>query len=222
MIKNELGLSMDNVKKEGIKIEVNQKDIIDMLVQEKIEQIELEVKSIREDAKLLEKEAKTFYDAEINKHVEIPKLKTKGLICSFHTFNTSSGRISYDRNSEILFIEISDYKTGFKLRENDTFIGNYKKIYGYTLIYSYTIEDITFSKTVPVNIPEVTINLCPKITAKIQKHNERVIKMLDDHSGLISESSITKKLKTTFTKEILKTTSASFQKKLSANFGVKL
>jgi hypothetical protein len=222
MVKNELGLSMDNVKKEGIKIEVNQKDIIDMLVQERIEQIELEVKSIREDAKLLEKEALAFYNAEINKYVEIPKLKTKGLTCGFHTANTSSGRISYDPNSEILFIKISDYKTGFKLRDDGIFLGDYKKMHGYTLLYSYTIEDIEFSKTVPVNIPEVTINLCPKITAKIQKHNEKVIKMLDEHSTLISESSITKKLKTTFTKEILKTTSASFQKKLSANFGVKL
>lgn len=220
MSKNELALSMDNVRKEGINIEVNQKDIIEMLVQEKIEQIDLEVDNLRKEAQLLNKECEEFYNTEFLKHVTLPKFKTKGLKSEFLTYVTNRNYNS--DNSNILYIRCSDYRNGYNLERSCMYINTSKVMDGYKTKYTYTVEGISFIKEVYTEIHQIIVDLCPKILAKVDKHNERVAKFLAEHPTFISESSITKKLKSTFTKEILKTTSASFQKKLSANFGVKL
>jgi hypothetical protein len=222
MSKNELALSMDNVRKEGINIEVNQKDIIEMLVQEKIEQIELEVAKIDEEAKTLNQEVIDFYNTEFQKHVKLPKPKTKGLVCSFNGLTKSRNHNSNKNNGYISSVDCSDYKHGFNLSKRGIYKDFSEVMTGFRIEYTYTIEGIDFIKHVNVDVSSVIVDLCPKILAKIDKHNERVAKFLAEHPTFISESTITKKLKASFTKEILKTTSASFQKKLSANFGVKL
>jgi hypothetical protein len=222
MSKNELALSMDNVRKEGINIEVNQKDIIEMLVQEKIEQIESEVENLKEEAQLLENEYLEFYDAEFKKHINIPKHKTKGLTCVFGSVITNRSYEAKLASKELCLVQAMDYKHGFNLERRTKYIDASKIFRGYYLNYTYKVEGIEFSRQVEVPVADVIVDLCPKIVAKINKHNERVTKFLAEHPTFISESSITKKLKASFTKEILKTTSASFQKKLSANFGVKL
>lgn len=215
MKKVELQLTKESIVNEGIEIKLTQSDVIDALVEEQINSIvelkETLQKNYYDLLKLIEKEVEDYKNKLAAKQ-KTPKELTvlnvgtattgtnfKG-IKSISEYTDSRGTVKYSQNNHNVAMGIS----------GSLFI-----------IYSAEISGITMegkSNLVPFNFKH-----SKKVVDFIEQHNAKVKEFIEMVPAKgINEKEIAKRIKNQFTKEILKTSSVDFRKKLKEGFAVDL
>lgn len=211
-----LALSKEAIQKEGIEIKLTQADIIDALVEEEIASILSIAETLGETGKKINQDISDYIKAQIDKAVSkitVPKGLTFAAVAK-ETINKSDLhhiqviRVYKDQRGTVLFDQKlhSEYFT----RTERIMIEYKAEVSGVTLQ--------GFSEPIDLNI-----KVPDKYVKLIKEHNVKVeefFKLIPPKG--INEKELAKKIKNQFTKEILKTSSPDFQKKLRAGFGLSL
>ena len=208
-----LTLSKEDIVKEGIEIKLTQSDVIEMLVEEQVNTITETIEKLNQKAQVLFDETKLEWETYIDgllASVPVPK----GLIVTGRYFTNTS----VTGNNQIF-----DIREGYVSNGNIKYVCNYKSCTTsakgvITINYQGTISGIELKGH--VSGPDYDFTHSKKLVAAIEKHNKEV----KDFLALMPEKGINwkeiaRKIKNQFTKEILKTSSADFRKKLKEGFG---
>jgi hypothetical protein len=210
---SELVLSKDAVQKEGIDVKVTQGDIIEMLVSERIEEIETMYETLRDSGKkIIEALEAEWKEARIAhaKKVNVPK----GFKLNLEHINKIDAKpgatlkvlrldYSYQRNTVFYRSRSSNCHDNF---EGKFSVKAYKEVDG-----------VMFEGWIPF---EFCFNHSEKLLKLLEENNKQIeafVASLPEEG--ISEKELTRKIKNTFTKEFVKTMSPDFQKSLKKGFG---
>lgn len=216
MSKKELALTKESIANEGIEIKLTQSDVIDMLVEQQLDDILSIPKQITETYDnlllLVDKEWEDHLRKVVDK-IPVPAgLTVVGFAPSKSTqtnmyllslreyFDNRSNNISYRTNDRSISLSCN---VEVKVRYEGEISGI--TVFGESESVSYKFKH---SK---------------KLIAMLESHNEKVkdfIKMVPEKG--FNEKEIAKRIKNQFTKEILKTSSSDFRKKLKEGFAIDL
>ena len=212
-----LALSKEAIQKEGIEIKLTQADIIDALVEEEIGSILSIAQTLEETGKKFHNDVSDYIQSQVDKAVSkitVPKgltfdgVEYKGSFSkgNYHPINVLSS--SKDQRGTIIF-NTKGY--GAYFTKTERIHVRYKTEVSGVTLYG-------FSEPIDVNI-----KVPSKYTKLIEEYHQKVEEFfkLVPKNG-INEKEIAKKIKNQFTKEILKTSSPNFQKKLRAGVGLTL
>ena len=210
-------LSKEAVQKEGIEVKVSQGDIIEMLVSERVDEIKTMVQTLNSTHNQLKEGFSAEYQAAIKHHaslVKVPKGTTLNLDKCSATMKShkSEFTLSHPRN-------YNEYNTRTTILQYQKDSRRY-------------IDDVHCKGTVPVIKVIEGVQLTgyiefefdfkhdPKLVAlakKLEKQVDAFIESMPKEG--INETALTKKIKTEFTKQFVKTMSPEFQKSLKKGFG---
>lgn len=212
---NELQLTKDSIANEGIDIKLTQADVIDMLVDEQVSSIKEIFETLRETSFKLENETIREYD-EFLEDLASKQTLPKGLTVIGKNASYESGKI-------VTLYILSEYIDG---RNNTTYSMRTKNIAEngsgkLILQYKGTVSGITM-KGVSEPIP-FKFKHSKKLISLIEQTREKAeefIKLVPVKG--INEKELARKIKNQFTKEILKTSSPDFRKKLKEGFAIDL
>ena len=215
MKKAELQLTKESIANEGIDIKLSQADVIDMLVDEQVSSIKEIFETLRETSLQLEKEAMREYD-EFLEDLAAKQTLPKGL--------TVIGKnASYEPGKIVTLYTLNEYVDG---RSNTTYAMRTKSIAescSGKLILQYRG---TFSGIKMTGVSEPILfkfKHSKKLISLIEQTKEKAeefIKLVPVKG--INEKELARKIKNQFTKEILKTSSPDFRKKLKEGFSIDL
>lgn len=218
---NELQLTKESIANEGIEIKLTQADVIDALVDEQMEIINNRYNSIQKEYEDIMKFFKDERKKLSIKHFEevrkkLPKYVIVDEDPSFHFTRIQS------KGKDLPILHISKYTNNrsisFAQREHNS-------------TNTYVVTKATFKVTIkspdfPLDSTTCSFTFVqkdsPAIIKRIKEHNLRVEQFINDFPEEINPSKISKDIKNKFTKEILKTSSPDFKKKLKAGFGITL
>lgn len=211
-----LTLSKEDIAKEGIEIKLTQSDVIEMLVEEQVTTITDTVDKLNFKSQELFDKMKLEWDEYINSlvaSVPVPKgLTVTGSYCN----NTNASD-----NKQIFYV-----KEGYSSNNNIKYQSSYKSYTvavkgSVTINYTGTISGVELKGNAPG--PDYDFKHSKKLVDAIEKHNKEVgdFLALMPEKGF-NEKEIARKIKNQFTKEILKTFSADFRKKLKEGFGTNI
>jgi hypothetical protein len=217
MKKAELQLTKESIANEGIEVKLTQSDVIEMLVEEQVGEIKKIFETLRETSislgKEIEREYQEYIDAVVAKQ-PVPKglkvvarnvssFTSTGKTVTLYTLNEyvdSRNNITYSTRTHNIaesceakvFIHYEGIVSGIDMRGNG--------------------EPIPFK-----------FKHSKKLIALVEETREKAEEFLKlvPAKGF-NEKEIAKRIKNQFTKEILKTSSAEFRKKLKEGFAVEL
>jgi len=215
MKKAELQLTKEAIANEGIDIKLTQADVIDMLVDEQVSSIRDIYESLRETSLKLAEATRKEYDDFIEALVA-KQAVPKGL-------TVIGKRTNYNSGSTVNLYTLSEYTDG---RGNISYSINSKAIAetckgDFIIKYEGIVSGIVMegmSEPIPF-----TFKHSKKLISLIketQEKSEEFLKLIPVKG--INEKDIAKKIKNQFTKEILKTSSPDFRKKLKEGFAIDL
>lgn len=212
-----LALSKEAIQKEGIEIKLTQADIIDALVEEEIGSILSIAETLEETGKKIDQDISEYIKAQIDKAVS-KVTAPKGL-----TFDGVETQNSFNKGNYhgIKVLSTSKDHRGTIIFNTRGFGAYFTRTERIQVRYKTEVSGVTlygFSEPIDVNIkvPSKYIKLIEEYDAKVEEFFKLVPK-----NG-INEKELAKRIKNQFTKEILKTSSPDFQKKLRAGFGLSL
>lgn len=215
MKKAELQLTKESIINEGIDIKLNQADVIDMLVEEQIDQITSIPQKIKETKDDILKIMKNEWDAyleKVAKKIPVPK----GL--TVVTWYTSTSKNVSDAMDSLR--EYVDNKGTVTYSKNHNSF--HSAIEG-TLRVKYEGEISGIKVTGESEPIAFKFKHSKKLMEYVAAHNaklEEFLKIVPEKG--INEKEIAKRIKNQFTKEILKTSSPEFRKKLKEGFSIDL
>lgn len=217
MKKAELQLTKESIANEGIEVKLTQSDVIEMLVEEQLGEIKKIFENLRETSislgKEIEREYQEYIDAIVAKQPvpkglrvstrDVSSFTSKGKTVSLYTLNEyvdSRHNITYSTRTSSIAESCEAHV----------------KIY-----YQGTISGIEvggWGEPIPFKFKH-----SKKLIALVEETRERAEEFLKlvPAKGF-NEKEIAKRIKNQFTKEILKTSSAEFRKKLKEGFAVEL
>ena len=211
-----LALSKEAIQKEGIEIKLTQADIIDALVEEEIGSILSIAETLEETGKKLNNDISNYIQSQIDKAISkitAPKGLTFDGIAndSFNKGNYHSINVlnpCKDQRGTIIF---NTRGFGAYFTRTETIKVRYK-----AEVSGVTLQGFSEPIDIKIKVPSKYAKLIEEYHQKVEEFFKLIPK-----SG-INEKEIAKKIKNQFTKEILKTSSPDFQKKLRAGFGLSL
>lgn len=212
-------LSKEAVQKEGIEVKVSQGDIIEMLVSERVDEIKSMVQTLDNTYNDLKEGLDAEYKAAIKHHASLVKVP-KGTKLDINKCSANMQQLG-QRNEFMLC---------------RPFNGNYYNPRSNTLQYQKEsrryVDDVHCKGSVPVIKVIDGVRLTgwiefefdfkhdPKLVTlaeKLEKQVDAFIQSMPPEG--INENALTKKIKTEFTKQFVKTMSPEFQKSLKKGFG---
>jgi len=221
---NDLQLTKESIANEGIEIKLTQADVIDALVDEQMELIIDRYEVLYQRSLILQQKVNQVKENARNKAFEEAKKKLPKNITVKEGFQFCDRRVSLSNHKCIDFLYIRKYSNNngsiqFERRNNES-------LYVCTLSYTSSIDLILSVKDLNITNSLLQINYSFKYPAALVKeindNNEMIDKFCKEFPEAISPSKISKTIKNKFTKEILKTSSPDFKKKLKAGFGLTL
>lgn len=211
----ELKLTKEMISAEGIEIKVTQADVIDALVEEKITSILSQYEELKDSYEKINEKAlkeKTDFLKKVLK--KLPEIK--GVTKDFECINTSEKYTQYLSISKIHCHESgSSFQFGYS---NGSALLKETGVVSVRLITE--IQGIVFigwSEKLPYEY-----NMSEKLIKEIEAYDEKVEELFKVYPDKINEKQIARSIKNQFTKEILKSSSKDFQKKLRLGFGLNL
>lgn len=212
---SELILSKDAVQKEGIEVKVTQGDIIDMLVSERIEEIESMYETLKDSGKqIIDALAAEWKAAQINnaKKVKVPK-GFKLDLEHIHGGVAKAEVILKVVRLDAAYRKDAIHYTSRQASYNDDVVAKFR-------VKAYKeVDGVMFEGQIPF---EFHFKYDEKLVKLLEEHNKKIeafIAVLPEEG--ISEKVLARKVKNTFTKEFVKTMSPDFQKSLKKGFGFK-
>jgi hypothetical protein len=218
MKKVELQLTKEAIANEGIEVKLTQADVIDMLVGEQVESIRSVYETLRETSLKIEAEITKEYD-DFLEAIAAKQIVPKGLQYVKKSSSTTNSNSAQTFDFYILNESIDGRNNIiYSTRKRYILSGCDGKL---TLYYGGTISGIEMtglSEPIPFKFKH-----SKKLIALLEENQKKVLEFLDlvPAKGM-NEREIAKKIKNQFTKEILKSSSADFRKKLKEGFAVDL
>ena len=222
---NDLQLTKESIANEGIEIRLTQADVIDALVDEQMEIILSRYEAIKAKCDYLYQKRKQIKADACDKAFEEAKKKLpKNIkIKEGDKVNTYQKHfLSNEKSIEFLFLT--------KHTNNNSIInfgiGQYSNLHSCTItsdasIYvDVQVKDLNILNSILKF--EFSFKYPASFIKEIKEHNKVVTQFAAEFPEPISPSKISKTIKNKFTKEILKTSSPDFKKKLKAGFGLTL
>lgn len=218
---NELQLTKESIANEGIEIKLTQADVIDALVDEQMEIINNRYESIRQEYVEIKRFCTEERERIAIKHFEEVKKKLPKFVIVDEKPHFNFLQIE-NKGRDLVMYNLSKYSNGKTISYDKH---NYR-------FNTHILVKATFSVQIKcssdVNLDSTTCSFTfshkdsSSLLKRLNEHNLRVEQFLNDFPGEINPSKISKDIKNKFTKEILKTSSPDFRKKLKAGFGVTL
>jgi len=221
---NDLQLTKESIANEGIEIRLTQADVIDALVDEQMEIILSRYEAIKAKSELLYQKSKQIKTDACNKVFEEMKTKLpKNIkIREDAKLNDYQLHLSNHKHVEFLYIEKYTSNNGiidFKIRNwSDLYTGIITK--ESSIYIKIDVKDLDIQGAVLKF--EYSFKYPASFVKEIKEHNEVVRQFCQEFPEPISPTKISKTIKNKFTKEILRTSSPDFKKKLKAGFGLTL
>jgi hypothetical protein len=211
-------LSKSSLQSEGVEIKLTQNDIIEALVEQQIEQIENQFKSLDKEYEdivaLMEKEVNDFRETKV-KSIKIPK-------------SASVGKWSYSVRGDY---KEKDLLKTIRINE-DSYAREHGRIKYYNSMGLRIVMNckISFYASVSLEIEGLTFKSEVSTKDFNFKHSEELAKMIEDYNEKceafmcnipkngINEKEIAKKIKNQFTREMLTAMSSELKDALNKNF----
>lgn len=218
-------LSKEQLQKEGIEIKITQNDIIDVLVQERVQWLEQEYKVLREEFDALMKESQEQVQEAVENKVRSMKLPKKCIITKIDSHYAYKGR---NCNLEVrkLVTVGEPYKEHYSRNEltyrpHTSLFAEKCVAYG-TVYLALTEDDVEFHAQ--VSVPEFTLKHNKAFMKRIEAHEKKVQAFFDSlpQSGVLNEKEIARHIKNTFTKEMLKNMSPEFVQTMRKGFSMNI
>jgi hypothetical protein len=213
----EIILSKEDIANEGIEVKLTQADVIDMLVEEQLGEIKNIFETLKETSIALGKEIEKEYEEYIDSVVAKQPVP-KGLKVS--TRDVSSYR---NKGKNVNLYTLKEYVDSrnnitysIRTRSIDEGCEGQIKIY-----YQGTISGIEMGGWgEPIFFKFKHSKKLIALVEETKEKAEEFLKMIPIKG--FNEKELAKKIKNQFTKEILKTSSAEFRKKLKEGFGTNI
>lgn len=210
---SELVLSKDAVQKEGIDVKVTQGDIIEMLVSERIDEIESMYETLRDSGKQIISALDAEWKEARNAHAKKVKLP-KGFKLNLEQINRVDWKAQV--NHKVLNLDYSYNRSSVFYRAKQT--SCIDDVTAKFVVKAYKeVEGVTYEGWIPFEFHFKHDEKLVKLLAENNKQVEAFVASLPEEG--ISEKELTRKIKNTFTKEFVKTMSPDFQKSLKKGFG---
>lgn len=200
-------LIKSDLQDQGIEVKINQNDIIDILIVEKIKQFETTAAETKEAAFALIKEFKELTDRAIqdflSKDITIVQkrfINSKYFYYDYIELRNTNSKVYVD------YASTGEYISGKLL----VTYKELKKIGGKEYV---SVEDFEKELTIPGYVA---------FKKKAEAHNNKVDKLLKSYPSYYSESSLARSMKAEFNKKLLSTMDANFKKKLKSTFKIEL
>jgi hypothetical protein len=213
---NGIVLTKEAIANEGIEVKLTQADVIDMLVGEQVESIRSVYETLRATSLKIEAEiAKEYDDFVENIILKQPVPKSLKYVSKKASFRNSGQSLDF-----FILNENIDSRNNIIYSTRKRYIsaeGNGELI----LCYEGKLSGINvtgLSEAISFNFKH-----SKKLIDLIEENQKKVLEFLDlvPAKGM-NERDIAKKIKNQFTKEILKSSSVDFRKKLKEGFAVDL
>jgi len=204
------------IQDQGIEINVNQKDIIDVIVSEKIQSMHDEVNALYLQYKELDAYVSDIITQNGLKHKDYlfsPKDK-----CDIKSHTDSDYKIL--KKIQIHFPEIIEIYNGRGKEEVNICKVNTPTSVEYKITHSKKIGDKIY--TCEKVAHDESFVLPQELITLITKHNKKVKLLKEKYPEPFNVASIEKQMKNHFTKEILKSTTSEFKQLLKSNFNLTL
>lgn len=220
---NDLQLTKESIANEGIEIKLTQADVIDALVDEQMEIIINRYDTIHAKYEDIDKKLSEIRKNALNAAIDLieKKLPKNITIASRDTYRNYNVKIDKSKK-EITFKDVNKYLSGnnsiqFNERSNyEIYSGTYSN--SAIINLNINVKDLTIKNSV-IEI-DYSFKYPASLIKEIKEHNLIVEKFCEEFPQPISPSKISKSIKNKFTKEILKTSSPEFKKKLKSGFGI--
>jgi hypothetical protein len=204
-------ITKEQVANEGIKIEVTQGDVIDMLVNEQVNAILAQKEALNQRTEELYLKLKQE-DEKFKKLLKLPK----GTI--FTDWNVKN---QYSDDCKLVVINkiIEDNNN----KSNTSFYVSkaYSLLYGnldLTVYIKLVHEGLDFKSNISL---KTKCSFSKSILEEISQHNIEIVEFVQKFPKL-NETAVAKKIKSQFTKQIVKGTSKEFRQALEKSFGVSI
>lgn len=219
---NELQLTKESIANEGIEIKLTQADVIDALVDEQMEIINNRFNSIEKEYKDILQFFKDERQKIVMKHFEEVKKKLPKYLIVDENPDFCFKAIE-SNGKELKMLTILKHSTtgktiSFSVRDYGTINTNILLQANFDVKIKCSDFDIHPTR----GSFKFVHRDSPATIKRIKEHNLKVEQFLKDFPEEINPSKISKDIKNRFTKEILKTSSPDFKKKLKAGFGITL
>jgi hypothetical protein len=204
-------ITKEQVLNEGIKIEVTQGDVIDMLVNEQVNAILAQKEALNQRTEELYLKLHEE-DEKFKKLLKLPK----GTV--FQSWGTTNKYDEQLKTAEIHFIyEREDNKNSFRLDVQKKYTKNYGDC-NLNVKVSLMHEGVEFTSTIATKLK---LNFSKGLLDQISKHNQEILDFVIKFPKL-NEAAVAKKIKSQFTKQIIKGSSKEFRQALEKSFGVSI
>ena len=231
-----LTLSKDEIQKNDIEVKINQNDLIDLIVRQKIEEIDSLIEFTTINANNIIEKIKKFYNEQEEKIKETILKKNKDFKILRFSYFTNNGLTGlkdgsiesldflYKNNNGSSFL-VCFAQTTNSIGQNRDDKNYYIAVKPFALtarvFIAYNNQGIDFRGHVDIVLEKFVL---PKEIIKlIKEHNKNVNKIhLELGKEKISESDISKKIKAEFTKGLLKNMDKSLIQKINDQFNLSL
>jgi len=208
----EIQLSKEDVQKEGVEVRVTQGDIIEMLVSERLSEIEDMYQTLKSTGQdLISALNKDWGDAikHAASKVKVPKgYKLDDTCINNSQFGGKQFTLPVITNYEARGVITYGRRT--HTWNDDVFVKA-------TVKAVKVIDGVTYVGYIPF---EFNFSHDPKLIKLVQDYSKQVAEFADSiPAGGFSEKDLTRKIKNEFTKNFVKSMSPDFQKSLKKGFG---
>lgn len=205
-------ITKEQVANEGIKIEVTQGDVIDMLVNEQVNAIMAQKEALNQKTEELYLKLKQE-DDKFKKLLKLPK----GTV--FTDWNVKN---QYSDDYKLVVInKIIEDNNNNKSSASFYVSKAYSLLYGnldLTVYIKLIHEGLDFKSNISL---KTKCSFSKSILEEISQHNEEIVEFVQKFPKL-NEAAVAKKIKSQFTKQIVKGTSKEFRQALEKSFGVSI
>lgn len=199
-------LSLDSIKSEGISIQVNQNDVVDLIVHERWESLMSEIEKYNTQYRNLQKDVEDEIEAYISCTIVDNKYPKGIIIIKRHLQPANYIGVRH------ISVDTEKKSKTFDLVRDSVI----SKAYKLRIDLQTTIKSIVFEAREEI---EIKFELSKALISKIERHNNDIEEFHERIKDL-TEAKILKIMKAAVTKEILKTTSPDFRKTLRDKFNL--
>jgi len=232
-VNNELAISQQDLNEEGIKTQLNQNDLLEVLVTERLDAIDAECAAITAEYMAIREQAieqENLMKEQVKKEA-IKALKKLGIIFGEDQKLNFSIYVKGDKDRYDVFNVykksiIKGHDNVFRERYNHTeVLKTSGVITGYVLIQVKDVltSEVTSTHEYKVNVSFTYKNKSKEIVERIGKHNDNVDAYTEKMAGVnINYNSVLKNMRVTFNKKLIATGSPNLRKKILECFGLSI
>jgi hypothetical protein len=221
---NDLQLTKESIANEGIEIKITQADVIDALVDDQMEIILNRYEDIQAKSDYLYQKREQIKNDARDKAFEEAKKKLPKNIKIMEGVEVHTYQKHLANEKSIEFLHLSKYTSNNGIIEFRK--GQNSDLYSCTITSDASIYIDVQVKDLKIVGSILKFEFSFKYPAsfikEVKENNKVVRQFLEEFPEPISPSKISKTIKNKFTKEILRTSSPDFKKKLKAGFGLTL